>query len=1036
MQRCLAVLLFLVLAVTGVAAQTAPVHALRENTPKVFAFTNAKIVVSPGKVVAKGTLVVRNGTIQAVGEKVQPPADARVYDMTGYTLYAGLIELSSDIGAPKPPQPQPGQQGGGGAGAQQQSDALKGSAHWNPKIRAEFDIAEEFTPDKAAAEKLRSQGFTLALSSPLRGIFRGSSALVQLGDGNASELIAKRNVAQNMIFEVGPGFGGGQYPGSLMGVIAMMRQTWLDADWYRKAWDSYTKNPNQPRPESNNALAALQDALQRRQPVVTHADDEFALLRAAKIGKEFSLNLIVRGSGNEYRRVDAVKATKLPVIVPLNFPETPSVDTPEEAANATLETLRHWDAAPENAGRLEKAGVPIALTSATLRDVSTFLAQVRKAIDRGLSADGALAALTTTPAKWAGVEKSYGTLEVGKVANIVVADGDLFGEKTKIREVWVDGKQYDVKPPPAADARGTWDLTASIGGQNQSATLSLSGDIEKPTGSILWGGKTLRLSSVSFSAGRLGFTVNTDSVGMKGVVQMSGAVSANDIFGVGDRTDGTPFSWSATRKEPAKTEPDTAQPKKPEMASFADVFPPASYGRAKQPDQPANVFIRNGTVWTQAAQGKLENTDMLVTRGKIARIGKNLQAPVDAVVVDATGKHVTPGMIDAHSHTAIAGSVNEGAQNVTAEVRIEDVLDSENIWMYRQLAGGTTAANILHGSANPIGGQNATVKWRWGLLPDELLIVGAPPGIKFALGENVKSSSSSLPHLQVPYPSTRMGVEQVIRDRFNAARDYERAWKNWEQNKAGIPPRKDIELDALVEIVNDKRLVHCHSYRQDEILMMIRIAEDFGFRIATFQHVLEGYKVADAMAKHGAGGSTFSDWWAYKIEAWEAIPGNAPLMAAQGVLVSYNSDNSQLATRLNWEAAKAMPFGLSDEEALKFVTINPAIQLGIADKVGSLEIGKDADIAIWNGNPLSTYTKCVQTWVDGKKYFDIEEDEQLRETIQRERSTLIQKILASKNGGASTPAARQAGARRPNEDHMHSCDETMDVHMEGYNNEN
>lgn len=396
MQRCLIIVLLFAVTACSLSAQTAPPVALRENTPAVFAFTNAKIVIAPGKVIAKGTLVVRNGTIQAVGENIPVPVDARVFDLTGYTLYPGLIDLSSDIGVPRPPQPQTGQVGG--AGQQTQQDQLKGAAHWNNKVRAEFDVGEEFTPDKTAAEKLRSQGFTLALVALQRGIFRGASAFVSLGDGSASDLIVKRNATQNVIFEVGGGFGG-SYPNSLMGAIALIRQTWYDADWYRKAWESYAKNPNQPRPETNNALAALQDALQRRQAVVMTADDEFNFLRAAKIGKEFNLNLIIRGSGNEYRRIDAIKATKLPVIVPLNFPEAPTVDTPEDALNVTVEELRHWDAAPENPGRLEKAGVPIALTSAALRDAGTFLAQVRKAIECGLSSDAALAALTTSPAK-------------------------------------------------------------------------------------------------------------------------------------------------------------------------------------------------------------------------------------------------------------------------------------------------------------------------------------------------------------------------------------------------------------------------------------------------------------------------------------------------------------------------------------------------------------------------------------------------------------------------------------------------------------
>ncbi|MGH2567765.1 MAG: amidohydrolase family protein, partial [Bacteroidota bacterium] len=1002
-------------------------------TPTVFAFTNAKIVVAPGRVIARGTLVVRNGKIEAVGQNVKPPADARVFDMAGLTLYPGLIELSSDIGVPKPPQQQPGQQ----AAAQQQQEQPKGAAHWNAKVRADYDVSAEFIPDDRAAEKLRSQGFTLALATPVRGIFRGSSALVNLGEGAASGLVVKRNAAQHVAFEQIGGFTAA-YPNSLMGIIAMIRQTWYDTEWYRKAHESYATNPaGQQRPETNRSLAALQDALQKRQAVVMNVNDELNFLRAAKIGKEFSLNLIIRGSGHEYRRLDAVKATKVPVIVPLNFPEAPAVETPEEALNATLEDLRHWDAAPENPGRLEKAGVPIALSSAELKDAGTFLAQVRKAIERGLGPDAALAALTTTPAKWLGIEKNYGTLEAGKAAHVVVTDGDLFAEKTKIREVWIDGKQYEVKAPPAADARGTWSLTVSAD-PGQTGTMNLKGETDKPAGTITWRGKELRLSSVTYSVGRLAFTMKTDSIGWAGSMIMSGTVSDKEIHGVGQRTDGAPFTWTATRTEMAKAEPDTAQPKKPEMASFPDVYPPGEYGRARQPDQPTNLLVKNATIWTQGPQGKLTATDMLVIRGKIARIGKNLEAPKDAVIIDATGKHVTPGLIDAHSHTATS-SVNEGGQAITAETRIEDVIDSDNIWIYRQLAGGTTAANILHGSANPMGGQNATVKWRWGALPDELLIAGAPPGIKFALGENVKRSNVTLPQgAQARYPATRMGVEQLMRDRFKAARDYERAWKEWEKEKTKTPLRRDLELDALVEILNGRRLVHSHCYRQDEILMLIRVAEDFGFRIATFQHVLEGYKVADAIAKHGAGASSFSDWWAYKIEAWDAIPGNGPLMHAQGVLVSYNSDNSQLATRMNWEASKAIRFGLSEEEALKFVTINPAKQLGVADKVGSLEVGKDADFAVWNGNPLSTYSKCEQTWVDGRKYFDLDEDKKLREQIQKERAVLTQKILDSKSQPSPQPVAGQpARFRRPNEEHPFSCfDHEAEFLMEGYYHEN
>ncbi|HWP81848.1 MAG TPA: amidohydrolase family protein [Bacteroidota bacterium] len=1026
--RWLSLFLSLTLSVVIALGQTAPPVGLRDNTPSVHAFTNARIVVAPGKIISKGTVVIRNGVIEAVGENITPPADARVWDLSGRTLYPGLIELASDYGQPKPPQPQ--QQSGGfdPFQAPPRPDPVKGPAHWNPKVRADYAAHAEFQPDSRAAEKLRSQGFTLTLSTPQRGLFRGTSALVSLGEGQGADLVVKPNVAHHVTFEQTPGFFGG-YPNSLMGAIAMIRQTWLDADWYRRAQETYTRYPDRnKRPETNAPLEALQAAVQGRQPVVMEAADDINFLRAAKIQKEFNLHMWILGSGYEYRRLDAIKATRIPVIVPLNFPEAPTVETPEEALNITLEDLRHWDAAPENAGRLSKAGVPFALTSAQLKDQTTFLAQVRKAIERGLSTDAALAAVTTVPAQWLGLENRYGTIEKGKAANLVITDGDLFAEKTKLQEVWIDGKRYEVKPPPSNDARGTWDVTVSADPE-QKITLALKGEADKPSGTLNWRGKELRLGSVSFSAGRLAFTATTDSIDWKGVTTFSGVVTEKEIQGVGTKPDGAGFTWQATRREPAKAEPDTAKPKEPTMASFPEVYPPGEYGRPKQPDQPAHVLVKNATIWTQGPQGKLDGADLLVAKGKIVRVGKNLTAPAGAVVIDATGKHVTPGLIDAHSHTALS-SVNEGGQAITSETRTEDVIEPDDIWIYRQLAGGTTAANQLHGSANPIGGQNSVVKWRWGGLAEDLLLQGAPPGIKFALGENVKQSNF-LPGGRPSgrYPQTRMGVEQIIRDEFKTALDYERAWKEWEKDKTKIPPRKDLQSEAALEILKGKRLVHAHSYRQDEILMLIRVADDFGFKIASFQHVLEGYKVADAIAKHGAGASSFSDWWAYKIEAWDAIPGNGPLMHRQGVVVSYNSDNSQLATRLNWEAAKAVEFGVSEEEALNFVTLNPAKQLHVQNRIGSLEPGKDADFVIWSGHPLSTFSKCEQTWVDGRKYFDLAEDRQMREQIQKERATIVQKILAAKK---DTPAGPSAGQRppmrRPNEVTPYSC-------MEGVSHE-
>ena len=382
--------------------------------------------------------------------------------------------------------------------------------------------------------------------------------------------------------------------------------------------------------------------------------------------------------------------------------------------------------------------------------------------------------------------------------------------------------------------------------------------------------------------------------------------------------------------------------------------------------------------------------DRLRVRVLLDFMGKNLKVPKNVTIINGLGKHVTPGLIDCHSHSAVF-SVNEGTQSITSEVRIQDVINSDDIALYRELAGGLTIANILHGSANTIGGQNAVIKLRWGQSPNNLLYKKAKPGIKFALGENVKQSNWGDDNT-TRYPQTRMGVEQIMKDSFIAAKEYENEKKK--AQKENIPHRKKYRMEALLEILNGDRIVHIHSYRQDEILMFVRLAQEFGFTVGTFQHVLEGYKVADAIAEIGAGGSTFSDWWAYKFEVYDAIPFNGTIMQNMGVITSFNSDSSELACRMNVEAAKAVKYGgLSEEEALKFVTINPAKQLRIESHVGSIELGKDADLVIWNGHPLSTYSKAEQTWIDGVKYFDVKKDEMLRQEVKDERNRLINTVI-------------------------------------------
>ncbi len=431
---------------------------------------------------------------------------------------------------------------------------------------------------------------------------------------------------------------------------------------------------------------------------------------------------------------------------------------------------------------------------------------------------------------------------------------------------------------------------------------------------------------------------------------------------------------------------------------------------------PTETLIKNATVLT-ITRGVLANTDILIRNGKIAGVGKGLTAGANARVIDGTGKFVMPGIIDCHSHSML-DTINEGTLAVTSMVRTQDVLNPTDVDLYRELAGGVTTLNLLHGSANPIGGLNTVVKIKFGRPANEFIFPGAMPGIKFALGENVKRSSTpNLPGVTRRYPNTRMGVEETIREAFTKARDYKKTWDEYKAavakgNKTVLPPKRDLQLEPLVEILEGKRYVHAHCYIASEILMLISLADEFGFKIKTFQHVLEGYKVAKEIAAHGAGASTFADSWAYKIEAYDAIPYNTAIMTRAGVVVSVNSDSDERARRLNIEAAKAMHWGdLTEEQALKLITINPAIQLGVQDRVGSIEVGKDADLAIWNGHPFSVYSRVDQTMIDGDIFFDRQQDISHRADLAKERAVLEQADpnKPATRGGQSPQAPR----RRP-----------------------
>jgi imidazolonepropionase-like amidohydrolase len=963
---------------------TAPTVGLRDNTPRVHALTGAVVHVAPGVVLEPGIVVLRDGLIEAVGADVAVPPDARVWDLSGRVVYPGFIDALTELGLPdelRHREPTPGPSADAEPAIPDPEPSSTG--YWNARIRPETDVATVLAVEADEIEALRKLGITAALAVPRRGVLRGQSALVLLGDASDSKrAVMSVRVAQHAGAEVAT--TNGEYPSSLMGVIALLRQTLYDAEWYQAMEQYYAANPTVERATPNSALAALAPVVAGSQRLFYTTDGELDYGRALALRDEFNLDLALVGNGYEYRHAALLANAQVPVIVPLNFPEAPDVASPDGALAVPLEVLEHWELAPSNAAFLAQAGVAFAFTTDGIeKPEEKFWSNVRTAVERGVGVEQALAALTTTPARMLGLQDTLGTLETGKVANLVVVDADVFtAEDAAIELVFVDGRPYELDAYRTLDAEGLWDVTWPTGSgrweiAKSDEKLIVRIGAEEHRASVMGEQITLLPPAAVFGAG-------------DGVARLVAYARDGVLEGTAELPDGASFRWRATYAGASVEEETPAEVEEPVPALRFDRYPAGGFGTAGTPEAPA-VLVRGATVWTSSADGRIEGADLLVRAGRIEAVGVGLDAPRDAVVVDATGKHVTAGLVDAHSHTGVSGEVNETGSAVTVEVRIADVLNPTDINIYRQLAGGLTVANVLHGSANPMGGQNQIIKLRWGGDAAGLVFDGAPAGVKFALGENVKQSNWG-DRFTTRYPQTRMGVEEIIRDTLIAAQRYGELRAT--QDRRLPPVRRNLRLDAALEVFSGEREVHIHAYRQDEILAFARLAQEFDLDVAAFQHVLEGYKVADAIGAIGAGASMFSDWWAYKAEVWDAIPYNGALMHQAGVVVSFNSDDDELATRLNTEAAKAVKYGgVSEADALAFVTINPALQLGVADRVGSLEPGKDADFVIWSGPPLSTFSRAEQTWIDGRKYFDVELDRLAADAALAERARLVQKIL-------------------------------------------
>ncbi|MCE7924410.1 MAG: amidohydrolase [Haliscomenobacteraceae bacterium CHB4] len=990
---------------------TFPKAAPSDERPALFAFTNATIYVDYKTRIEGATLLIRDGKVEACGLKVIIPNGAVVTDCTGKTIYPAFIDLyATDFGLPVPPSPAGGggaQGGGPGQRPPQPLSNKKGPFSWNEALKPEYSAAEVFSTDAKAAEEWRKVGFGAVLTHRADGISRGTGAFVTLADDQEHETILTTQAAHFLSFRKGTSTQ--NYPSSLMGCIALIRQTYLDGQWYKT--EGYKEERNLSL-EAWNAAQSL--------PQIFEAGDKLDVLRIAQIGKEFNVKYLIKTAGDEYQRLDAIKASGHTLLVPLAFPENYDVKEPYTALNIQLKDLKHWEMAPSNPGRLEAAGIPFALTTAGLKDKSKFWDNLRKAIEYGLSEQTALQALTYHPANFIGLYAlsagsqgvAVGSLEPGKIANFVITSGNIFQKDTKILQNWTQGKPLEVTAPNYFTANpgrlGTYKLQVG----KESYTLLLKGKPEAPDAQVMKADSSkVKANLTATAAGLVTLSFQPDTVN-KGYIALSGTADTKEWTGRGTLPNGAWTDWRAEFLAPTGPDKPTKQNPVVEPTVGEVIYPFTAFGWKTKP-KAETMLIQNATVWTNEKDGIVQNCDVLISNGKIQKIGRQLPVQDNALLVDGTGKHLTAGIIDEHSHIAVSRSVNEGTQESSAEVRIGDVLDAEDIDIYRQLAGGVTSSHLLHGSANPIGGQTQLIKLRWGATPEELKFQNWPGFIKFALGENVKQSNWG-DNNRTRYPQTRMGVEQTYVDYFTRAQEYGK------ERKPGKAYRKDLELEALLEILESKRFITCHSYVQSEITMMMRVAEKFGFKLNTFTHILEGYKVADKMAKHGAGGSSFSDWWAYKYEVYEAIPYNAKMMADRGVLVAINSDDAEMARRLNQEAAKSVLYGgMKEEDAWKMVTLNPAKLLHVDDRVGSIKIGKDADLVLWNENPLSVYARAEKTWVDGILYFDRQEDARLQEEVERERARIIQKLQA-------TPKGEERRERPSLPKKYYDCDSTDD----------
>ena len=985
--------LFLAFSFGSILAQeTFPVNGVKNSFEPIYAFTNAHIVISPNTEIQRGILLVQSGMILEVDSNLTIPEGAIITNLNGDYIYPSFIDLYADYGLPKAKKAKKEKHN-----YQPQYKSTKtGAYHWNEAIHPEISASAGFLSNTKSAKKYLENGFGAVLTHIQDGIFRGTGTFVLLSNKSNQENILQKESASFYSFR--KGVSKQKNPSSLMGSIALIRQTFLDAEWYASQNE-----------QSNLSYLAYNN--QKDLPQIFSITDILDYQRVFKIADEFEIDFIIKGNGKEYSRIDEVIASDFPLIIPINFPKAYDVSNPETAQWISLHKLKDWETSPYNPVILANHGIAFCITSSGLEKESHFLKNLRLSVKKGLKKSDALAALTTNPAALINATKQLGTLESGKIANFFIASKDIF-EDGVIYENWTAGQQHIISKKQLIDIRGYYSLKSD---EFKNELVAIKGSKEKPKTTIYV------LDSVALSTTQNANTINFSLA--NGDFRATAKYNDGIISGRYQNENGKFLNFTMIRDSLFKD-------KVKNFSLEIDInlpsvwYPNKAYGFEVLPKSEAVIF-RNATVWTNEQEGILLNTDIIISKGKIIATGALLNPLAyfieeNYTTIDASNLHLTCGIIDEHAHIAISRGVNEGSQAVSAEVRIGDVVNPNDHNIYRQLAGGTVASQLLHGSANPIGGQSAMIKLRWGQSAEAMKIAEADGFIKFALGENVKQSNWGN-FERIRFPQTRMGVEQVFYDAFYRAKAYQKEWEKYnslrlKEKRNTTPPREDLELNTLVEILNSERFITCHSYVQSEINMLMHVADSMGFSINTFTHILEGYKVAKKMKEHGAGGSTFSDWWAYKFEVNDAIPYNATLLNNAGVVTAINSDDAEMGRRLNQEAAKAVKYGgTSEEDAWKMVTLNPAKLLHLDHKMGSIKIGKDADIVLWTNNPLSIYAKVVQTYVDGKLMYDKDTDIKLRERDLLERIRIIKLMSEDKNSGKKEKP-------KPNEEKLYHCD--------------